>query len=163
MMSRTLVEAGAVEGTFYAEAARWIAEVADRSAVVVDVGGGSGAAGCALARALPASYVVVAHGSRSALERARERSVASRVAERLETCECAPGDGVLEDEPADLVWAGDLVPDAADAPWSLKQAAQLVRPHGLLAWAEGGRATRVLDDDLGLDRPGLLRRLEAAA
>jgi hypothetical protein len=160
---RTPTAAVAVEGTFYGEAARWVEELADGAAVVVDVGGGSGAAGCALARALPNAYVVVAHSAPGALARARARSVAGGVAERLETVECPPGDVVLDDEPADVVWARDLVPDVGTVPWSLAQAARLVRPGGLLAWADGERATRILDDDLGVGRPGLLGRLEAAA
>jgi SAM-dependent methyltransferase len=162
-MRGPLARAMAVEGVFYDQAAAWITSLVTQAAVILDLGSGCGAAACALAHAFPEAYVVVAHPSRASLAEARRRSVAEGVAERIETWQCAPGDGVLDGELADVVWARDVLPDPAHPSWSLADAARCVRPGGLLAWAGGERETRVLPDELDLGRPGLLTRAEAAA
>jgi SAM-dependent methyltransferase len=158
-----LARAAAVEGGFYDEAAAWIASLVTRPAVILDVGSGCGAAACALAHAFPDAYVVVAHASRASLAEARRRSVQEGVAERVETWECAPGEGMLDGEPADVVWARDVLPDPDQPPWSLAAAARCVRPGGLLAWADGERDTLMLPEQLDVGRTGLLARVELAA
>jgi SAM-dependent methyltransferase len=64
--------------------------------------------------------------------------------------------------PVDLLWAGHVVHHAADQQSALDTLAAAVTPGGRLAVAEGGIAARILPWDVGVGRPGLQARLEAA-
>ncbi|MFG3341026.1 class I SAM-dependent methyltransferase [Glycomyces sp. NPDC048151] len=64
--------------------------------------------------------------------------------------------------PVDLMWAGHVVHHAVDQQAALGALVSALAPGGRLALAEGGIGARVLPWDVGVGRPGLQARLEAA-
>lgn len=64
--------------------------------------------------------------------------------------------------PVDLIWAGHVVHHAADQQAALNTLVSALAPGGRLAVAEGGIGARILPWDVGVGRPGLQARLEAA-
>ncbi|WP_236242248.1 hypothetical protein [Streptomyces sp. CC228A] len=65
--------------------------------------------------------------------------------------------------PADVIWTGGAVPRLGDQQAALKALAAELRPGGLLAVAEPVLPPRFLPRDIGLGRPGLQARLDAAS
>lgn len=63
---------------------------------------------------------------------------------------------------ADLIWTSNVVHHLGDQQAALDALAAAVRPGGLLAVVERGLSPRFLPRDIGIGRPGLLSRLEAA-
>ncbi|WP_363326366.1 methyltransferase domain-containing protein [Haloactinopolyspora sp.] len=63
---------------------------------------------------------------------------------------------------ADIVWASASIHHLADQQAALDVLAQILRPGGRLALAEGGLSARHLPWDLGIGAPGLEARLLAA-
>ena len=63
---------------------------------------------------------------------------------------------------ADLVWSSRAVHHLGDQQGALNALAGVLRPGGLLAVAEGGLPMRFLPRDIGIGRPGLQARLDAA-
>ncbi|MFB6887898.1 class I SAM-dependent methyltransferase [Kitasatospora sp. NPDC056327] len=140
-------------------AARWLGGLLDGTPVrrVLDVGSGPGVVAGLLAEAFPAAEVVAVDQSEALLERARTRS-AGRVGTRRADL---PADfGTLGT--ADLVWSGNAIHHLGDQQAALTALAGTLRPGGLLAVAERGLPARYLPRDLGLGRPGLQARLDAA-
>ncbi|MFF8770120.1 class I SAM-dependent methyltransferase [Kitasatospora sp. NPDC015120] len=151
-------EAGA-QAPAVTEAARWLGGLLDATPVrrVLDVGSGPGVIAGLLADAFPAAEVVAVDQSAALLERARTRS-AGRVATLRADL---PEDfGTLGG--ADLVWSGNAIHHLGDQQAALTALAATLRPGGVLAVAERGLPARYLPRDLGLGRPGLQARLDAA-
>ncbi|MFE6868496.1 class I SAM-dependent methyltransferase [Kitasatospora sp. NPDC057692] len=141
------------------EAARWLGGLLDGTPVhrVLDVGSGPGVIAGLLAEAFPAAEVVAVDQSAALLERARTRSAGRVGALRADLPEDL---GTLGR--ADLVWSGNAIHHLGDQQAALTALAATLRPGGLLAVAEGGLPARYLPRDLGLGRPGLQARLDAA-
>ncbi|MEV6973444.1 methyltransferase domain-containing protein [Kitasatospora sp. NPDC093806] len=141
------------------EATRWLRGLASGAPVgrVLDVGSGPGVIAGLLADAFPDAEVVAVDQSAALLERARTRS-GGRVGVRQADL---PGDfGTLG--AADLIWSGNAIHHLGDQQAALTALAGTLRPGGLLAVAERGLPVRFLPRDLGLGRPGLQARLDAA-
>ncbi|MBL1065678.1 methyltransferase domain-containing protein [Streptomyces sp. 7-21] len=143
---------------FVDEAAAWLAGRRPEPVTrVLDAGSGPGIAAARFARCFPAAEIIAADGNPRLLERARARGggrVTTRVAE-------LPGDlPALPD--ADLVWASNVVHHLGDQRAGLRALAGRVRPGGVLAVCEGGLPLRCLPRSLGVGRPGLQARLDAA-
>lgn len=127
---------------------------------VLDIGSGPGVAACRFAAEYPGAEVTAVDGSPELLERAAQR--AERLGVRLRTRVAEFPAGLAELEPADLVWASQVVHHVPDQQDALDRLAGLVRPGGVLAVVEGGLPARFLPRDLGFGRPGLQARMDAA-
>ncbi|MFF2352851.1 class I SAM-dependent methyltransferase [Kitasatospora sp. NPDC058115] len=151
-------EAG-VQAPAVTEAARWLGGLLDATPVrrVLDVGSGPGVIAGLLADAFPAAEVVAVDQSAALLERARTRSVGRVATLRADLPEDFGTLGA-----ADLVWSGNAIHHLGDQQAALTALAATLRPGGVLAVAERGLPARYLPRDLGVGRPGLQARLDAA-
>ncbi|MFD0277798.1 class I SAM-dependent methyltransferase [Kitasatospora sp. NPDC127111] len=143
----------------FTRAAQWLSDLLDGAPVgrVLDVGSGPGVVAGLLADAFPAAEVVAVDRSPALLERARTRS-GGRLATRQ--ADLPAEFGLLGT--ADLVWSSNAVHHLGDQQAALTALAGALRPGGLLAVAERGLPLRFLPRDIGLGRPGLQARLDAA-
>jgi SAM-dependent methyltransferase len=144
-------------------AAAWVATRQPEPGLVVDVGSGPGVVTCLLADTFPGARVVALDGSGPLLERARARAERLGLADRFDTLE-AELPGGLGDlaYPADLLWASRSLHHLGDQRAALAAFAQRLAPGGILALVEGGLPSRFLPRDIGIGRPGLQSRLDAA-
>ncbi|MFC4960504.1 class I SAM-dependent methyltransferase [Streptomyces mauvecolor] len=131
---------------------------------VLDVGSGPGVMTCVLAETFADAEVVAVDGAPALLDhtlaRAERLGVGERVAVRhAELPEGLEGGGLGA---ADLVWSSKAVHHLGDQQGALDALAGALNPGGLLAVAEGGLPLRCLPRDIGIGRPGLLARLDAA-
>ncbi|MFJ6664362.1 class I SAM-dependent methyltransferase [Streptomyces sp. NPDC091383] len=153
---------------FLAEAAGWLRDLlvpADRVAAVrrvLDVGSGPGAASCELARVFPRAEVVAVDRSPAQLVRARTRAAALGLTGRLSTRPAEQPEEFGALGPADLVWTGNVCRHLGDQQAAVTSLASALRPGGLLAVCERGLPPRFLPRDIGIGRPGLQARLDAA-
>ncbi|GGQ18656.1 class I SAM-dependent methyltransferase [Streptomyces roseolilacinus] len=159
-----LLERGAELRTpLYRQAAAWLTDLLPMGATrrILDVGSGPGVLSRILADAFPYAEVVAVDATPELLERARERNadLGGRITTRLAELPAA----VDELGEADLVWAGESVHHIGDQRAALAGLARRLRPGGMLALAEGGLAARHLPRDIGIGRPGLEARVEAAS
>ena len=144
----------------------WIRETLDAPAHakgrVLDVGSGPGVAACRLARHFPAAEVVAVDGTPDLLARAQRRAAEQGLADRLTTRLADLSHDVPDLGPANLVWTSQTIHHLGDQGAALGALGRSLRPGGVLAVAEGGLPPRFLPRDIGLGRPGLLARVEAA-
>ncbi|MCF2532875.1 class I SAM-dependent methyltransferase [Yinghuangia soli] len=131
---------------------------------IVDAGSGPGVMTCVFAAEFGAAEAVAADGSPvlldHALARAERLGLGGRVAVRHAEL---PGGLASDVGTADLVWSSKAVHHIGDQQDALRELAAVLRPGGLLAVAEGGLPMRFLPRDIGIGRPGLQARLDAAA
>lgn len=137
---------------------------------VLDIGSGPGVMTCVFAEVFADAEVVAVDGAPGLLDRALARAerlglggrVAVRHAELPEGLDGGDehGEGSLGE--ADLVWSSRAVHHLGDQQGALDALAGVLRPGGLLAIAEGGLPMRFLPRDIGIGRPGLQARLDAA-
>ncbi|MEV6567831.1 class I SAM-dependent methyltransferase [Streptomyces kronopolitis] len=153
------------------QAAAWLRELlADEAGAgpdgvrrVLDIGSGPGVISCVLARAFPAAEVVAVDGSAELLERARDRAAALGLGERFRTHLADLPDGLDALGGGDVIWSSKALHHLGDQRGAIAALAGHLRPGGLLAVCEGGLPARCLPRDLGLGRPGLQSRIDAAA
>ncbi|MEU0360351.1 class I SAM-dependent methyltransferase [Streptomyces cyaneofuscatus] len=148
----------------YEEAARWIAALPTAPKVrrVLDIGSGPGVVSCLLAEVFPEAEVVAVDPTPALLERTEARARRLGLSGRVQTLEAElPKDADRLGE-ADLIWAGNSLHHMGDQRAALAGFAGLLRPGGTVALLEGGLPTRRLPRDLGIGRPGLEARLDAA-
>lgn len=144
-------------------AAAWVATWQPEPGLLVDVGSGPGVVSCQLADAFPGARVVALDGSASLLERARARAERLGLADRFGTLEAELPDGLGDLEyPADVMWASRSLHHLGDQRAALAAFAERLAPDGVLALVEGGLPDRFLPRDLGIGRPGLQSRIDAA-
>ncbi|NEE50410.1 class I SAM-dependent methyltransferase, partial [Streptomyces sp. SID8455] len=149
----------------YEEAARWIAALPTAPKVrrVLDVGSGPGVVTCLLAEVFPEAEVVAVDPTPALLERTKDRARRLGVSDRVRTLEAElPKDAARLGE-ADLIWAGNSLHHMGDQRAALAAFAENLRPGGTVALLEGGLPTRRLPRDLGIGRPGLEARMDAAS
>jgi SAM-dependent methyltransferase len=156
----------------YDDALRWVRSVVAQNAgdeaaavrLVIDVGAGPGVISCRLAAINPAARVVAVDGSAELLDRVTRRAVRLGVKDRVETRVIDLPEGLDDLEPgsADLVWASHVMHHLGDQQDALRRVGGLLRPGGVLGIAESGLPTRTLPRDIGIGRPGLETRLDAA-
>ncbi|MEU0741302.1 class I SAM-dependent methyltransferase [Streptomyces sp. NPDC006134] len=147
----------------YTQALAWLARDVPDPGLVVDAGSGPGVVSCLLADAFPGARVVAADGAGPLLERARARAARLGVADRFGTL-AGELPGVLDDldHPADLLWASRSLHHLGDQRAALAAFGERLAPGGTLAILEGGLPMRFLPRDIGIGRPGLQARLDAA-
>lgn len=134
-------------------------DTADR---LLDVGSGPGVFTVLMAQAFPQAEVVAVDGEPGLLERVRERAAREGVAANVTTREARFPDDLGTLGSADLIWTSNVIHHIGDQQAALDSLAGTVRPGGLLAVVERGLSPRFLPRDIGIGRPGLLARLEAA-
>lgn len=131
-------------------------------ALIVDAGSGPGVVSCLFAEEFPKSRVIAADPEEALLERTTARAARLGLADRVGTHRAELPDGLGELPPADLIWAARSVHHVGDQGAALKALADRLAPGGALAILEGGLAPRSLPRDIGVGRPGLQARLDAA-
>ncbi|MGW1838951.1 class I SAM-dependent methyltransferase [Streptomyces sp. NPDC002067] len=177
-----LLESGAeLHSAVFEQAAAWLRTLTPQGTPVrrvLDVGSGPGVATCLLARAFPEAEVVAVDPTPALLDRTRARAAALGLDGRVTThraelpdgLDTPPGDaptdlgghptGPVGD--ADLIWSSRTLHHVGDQRRAVAALARHLRPGGVLALSEGGLPQRFLPRDIGLGRPGLQARLDAA-
>lgn len=146
----------------YRQAASWLTGLLPVGAArrVLDVGSGPGVLTGLLAETFPYADVVAVDATPELLERARERTAGFGGRVTVQRAELP--DDVDRLGEADLIWAGESVHHVGDQRAALEGLARRLRPGGLIALVEGGLPPRHLPRDIGVGRPGLEARIEAA-
>ncbi|MFK0260061.1 class I SAM-dependent methyltransferase [Streptomyces angustmyceticus] len=166
-----LLERGAeLHLPLHEQAAAWLRELLVGPAAdagrdvdrVLDIGSGPGVITCLLARAFPAAEVVAVDASAALLERAHARAGRLGLGDRVRTHLAELPDGLDALGGADLIWAARTLHHVGDQRAVVAALGAHLRPGGLLAVCEGGLALRFLPRDIGIGRPGLQARLDAA-
>lgn len=129
---------------------------------VLDVGSGPGVFTCLLARHFPQGTTVAVDGTESLLDRCRERAAAHGLEEHVVTRLAQLPEDLGDLGAADLIWTSRTLHHLGDQQDAVNQLAGLLRPGGVLAIGEGGLPFRCLPRDIGLGRPGLQSRIDAA-
>lgn len=129
---------------------------------LLDIGSGPGVFTVCLARAFPGAEAVAVDGEPALLDRVRARAAREGVAADVTALEAQFPDELGQSGSADLIWTSNVVHHVGDQQAALDALAGVLRPDGVLAVAERGLSPRFLPRDIGLGRPGLLARLEAA-
>jgi SAM-dependent methyltransferase len=129
---------------------------------VLDIGSGPGVGTCELAMRFPRSEVIAVDGSPAMLERAIRRAADHGLHDRISAHLAELPDGLDGLERADVIWASLSLHHVGDEVAALRLLGGLLEPSGLLAVAEMAEPMRLLPDDLGIGRPGLVHRLEDA-
>lgn len=130
--------------------------------LIVDAGSGPGVISCALAEAFPGAEVVALDSAPALLERARRRAGDAGLDDRIRTHLGELPDAFAGLTGAGVVWLGQSLHHVGDQRAALAAAARTLAPGGLLALLEGGLPARCLPRDIGIGRPGLEARLNAA-
>ncbi|GAA0908564.1 class I SAM-dependent methyltransferase [Streptomyces thermoalcalitolerans] len=141
----------------------WLAKGVTEPGLIVDAGSGPGVVSCLFAETFPGARVVAVDGSEPLLERARARAARLGLTDRFATITGELPDALDElDHPADLLWAANSLHHVGDQRAALAAFAGRLAPGGTLALLEGGLPARFLPRDIGIGRPGLQARLDAA-
>jgi SAM-dependent methyltransferase len=149
---------------YLSDATGWVHEQAADLAVgrLLDLGCGTGTATVVLARFWPGAEVIAVDQSAPLLVRLRDKAGELGLADRIRAVE-ADLDGTWpETGTVDLVWTAMTLHHLADPDRALREIFARLRPGGLLAVAELTRSLRFLPDDIGIGRPGLEVRADAA-
>jgi SAM-dependent methyltransferase len=159
-----LEQGGELYLPFFEQAVGWLCELRASGRVrrVLDVGSGPGVATCVLAAAFGEAEVIAVDGAQGLLERASRRAAELGVAERVRVVQAELPQDFSRLPEADLIWASNALHHVGDQQDALDQLSSKLRPHGLLAVAEGGLPSRILPTEIGFGRPGLQARLQAA-
>lgn len=129
---------------------------------ILDLGSGTGTGTLALARRFPGADVIAVDQSAEMLARVQAKASAAGVADRVRTVEANLDEAWPAIETVDLAWSSMALHHLADPARGLAEIFGLIRPGGLLAVAELTDSLRFLPDDIGLGRPGLEARCDAA-
>jgi SAM-dependent methyltransferase len=130
---------------------------------VLDVGCGAGGASCAFAHRLDGGSSVVAVDRDARLVgQARRRARDERVSGRVRTAVAEVGALPVRPASMDVVWASGVVHHLPDQQRAVDDLVRLLADGGRLVLVEGGLPLRCLPHDVGVGRPGLEARLDAA-
>ncbi|MEU0399530.1 methyltransferase domain-containing protein [Streptomyces sp. NPDC006197] len=163
-MASLLERQAEIASPAYAEAAAWLGTLAPVQGVrrILDVGSGPGVVTSLLAEAFPAAEAVAVDGAPELLTRARARAEARGLGARVSTRHAELPEGIAALGQADLVWAGNSLHHMGDQSAALAEFAGILNAGGLVALVEGGLPRRHLPQNIGIGRPGLEARLDAA-
>ncbi|MFE2011950.1 class I SAM-dependent methyltransferase [Streptomyces sp. NPDC059491] len=148
----------------YADAAAWLGTLVPAPGVrrILDVGSGPGVVTSLLAEAFPAAEAVAVDGSPELLALARARADARGLGARVTTLHAELPEAIDSLGRADIIWAGNSLHHMGDQSDALARFAEQLHPGGLMVLVEGGLPTRHLPWHIGIGRPGLEARLDAA-
>jgi SAM-dependent methyltransferase len=148
---------------YLSDVTRWVGQQAGgQPRRVLDLGAGTGTGTIALARCLAGAELIAVDQSAEMLARVRSRAADLGLAARVSTVQADLDQAWPAIAPVDVVWAYNVMHELASPATVLAAAFAAIRPGGLLAVAEMGAQPRFLPDDLGLGRPGLEDRCQAA-
>ncbi len=155
---------GEVLHAYLSEAITWVHQVAAGWPVrrILDVGSGTGNGALALAGQFPGAEVIAVDESGDLLARLRARARERGLDDRVQTVEADLDQAWPAVGPVDLTWTSMALHHLADPDRALREIFAATRPGGLLALAESTAPMRFLPDDIGLGRPGLEARVQAA-
>jgi SAM-dependent methyltransferase len=119
-------------------------------------------ASCVLARVFPQANVIAVDRSAQLLARAEVRAAERGLTGRITTRRAERPDQFGRLGPAELIWTGNVCRHLGDQQAVLRSLASALRPGGVVAVAERGLPPRFLPRDIGMGRPGLQARLDAA-
>ncbi|MGP3976711.1 class I SAM-dependent methyltransferase [Streptomyces sp. 8N114] len=141
------------------------AEPAVGSAVtrVLDIGSGPGVISCLLAHRFPGAEIVAVDQAPGLLDRTRARAARQDLTGKVATQQAALPEDLDSLGTAELIWTSHAVHHLGDQQAALDSLSTRLRPGGVLAVAERGLTARFLPRDIGIGRPGLQARLDAAA
>lgn len=161
-----LSNAARTDARWYAAQAAALVRPDDQ--LLADIGcGGAGMAAAMAAAAAPEAQVVAVDEDTTVLSAARNELKAAGLVDRVKLARADMADGreavasALGGD-ASLIWASAVVHHAGDQQATVDALAGLLAPGGRLALSEGGLRSRHLPWDVGVGRPGLELRLEAA-
>jgi SAM-dependent methyltransferase len=155
---------GEVLHAYLSEAIAWVRQVAAGRPVrrILDVGSGTGNGALALAGQFPGAEVIAVDESGDLLARLRAKARERGLDDRVQTVEADLDQGWPAVGPVDLTWTSMALHHLADPDRALREIFAATRSGGLLALAESTAPMRFLPDDIGLGRPGLEARVQAA-
>ncbi|MFZ0187925.1 MAG: class I SAM-dependent methyltransferase [Streptosporangiaceae bacterium] len=155
---------GEVLHAYLSEAIAWVHQVAAGRPVrrILDVGSGTGNGALALARQFPGAEVIAVDESGDLLARLRAKARDRGLDDRVQTVEADLDQAWPTVGPVDVTWTSMALHHLADPDRALGEIFAATRPGGLLAAAESTAPMRFLPDDIGLGRPGLEARAQAA-
>lgn len=155
---------GEVLHAYLSEAVAWVHQVAAGRPVhrILDAGAGTGNGTLALAGQFPGAEVIAVDQSDDLLARLRAKAGERGLDGRVQTVEADLNQAWPAVGPVDLTWTSLALHHLADPDRALREIFAAIRPGGLLAVAEITVAHRFLPDDIGLGRPGLEARVQAA-
>ncbi|MGH3341427.1 MAG: class I SAM-dependent methyltransferase [Carbonactinosporaceae bacterium] len=160
---RTLPVNADLDAAWLPAAVDWLLAGA-RVRSAADIGCGAGAMACALATAVGEQARVTALDTDPRLlTMARARASASGLSGRIEWIAADLTSLPLDDASMDVIWASGVVHHLPDQQNAVARLGKLLRPGGRLALCEGGLPMRCLPYDIGVGRPGLEARLDAAS
>ncbi|HEX3493492.1 MAG TPA: class I SAM-dependent methyltransferase [Streptosporangiaceae bacterium] len=129
---------------------------------ILDLGAGTGTGAIALVRRFPDAELIAVDQSPGMLGRLQAKIESLGLADRIRPVEANLDEAWPALEPVDLAWSSMALHHLADPSQGLAGIFAVVRPGGLLAVAELTSSLRFLPDDIGLGRPGLEARCDAA-
>jgi SAM-dependent methyltransferase len=150
--------------SYLSEVTVWIHELAADlpSRRILDLGSGTGTGTFALLQRFEGADVIALDISEQLLHHLRDKARVLGVADRIRTVQADLDAAWPAIDPVDLVWASSSLHHMADPDRVLTEVFAALRPAGLLAVVEMDSFPRFLPDDLGLGRPGLEARCQAA-
>lgn len=129
---------------------------------ILDLGAGTGTGAIALAGRFPDAEVIAVDQSPGMLGHLQAKIESVGLAGRVRPVEANLDEAWPALEPVDLAWSSMALHHLADPGRGLAEIFAVLRPGGLLAVAELTSSLRFLPDDIGLGRPGLEARCDAA-
>ena len=155
---------GEVLHVYLAEAMAWVRQAAAGRPVrrILDVGCGTGNGALALAQHFPGAEVIAVDESADLLAWLRAKARDRGLEDRVQTVEADLDQAWPAVGPVDLTWTSMALHHLADPDRALREIFAATRPGGLVALAESTAPMRFLPDDIGLGRPGLEARAQAA-
>jgi SAM-dependent methyltransferase len=153
-----------VMGSYHREVAAWLRRLAANQPRrrIIDLGSGPGVGTIALAQFFAGTQVVAIDASALMLERVRHKALSLGLPDRIRTLHADLDEGLPDVGPVDLAWASLSLHHLKNPDRILHDLTTAMSPGGLVAVAEMASPVRVLPDDIGLGRPGLEDRLQAA-
>ena len=155
---------GEVLHAYLSQATAWVYQAAAGRPVhrILDVGCGTGNGALALAERFGGAEVIAVDQSGDLLARLRARARDRGLDDRVQTVEADLDQAWPAVGPVDVTWTSMALHHLADPDRALREIFAATRPGGLLAVAESTAPMRFLPDDIGLGRPGLEARAQAA-
>ncbi len=151
---------------FVTDTMDWVGEFRDRDSApvrrIIDIGSGPGVGTVELAKLFAEAHVVAVDSSLAMLARTAKRAEAHGVSSQISTRLAELPAGLEALEPADVIWASMSLHHVGDEVAALRLLRDLLAPGGLIAVVELAGPTRVLPDDIGIGRRGLIDRIAAA-